>query len=219
MFLFKNKNFKNDNQVSMITLANISLHFKANIKCHYCQQADFLKEVIDSLQDGLLIISETGELIYANASAHHIFNQLSQDNYHQHKLPEAIWQICELLVVSHKLFPDKLLILSDEISLDRLKLFRVRVKLLNLEKFKHYCFLVTIENRYESMRNLVNAEVTQYNLTQREADIWSLYRASYSYKEIADHFYISINTVKKHMKNIHAKRQMFLESQFPTSRV
>ncbi len=203
----------------MITLANISLHLKGNIKCHYWQKADFLKEVIESLHDGLLIISETGELIYANASAHHIFNQLSQDNYNQHKLPEAIWQICELLVVSHKLFPDKLLILSDEISLDRLKLFRVRVKLLNLAKFKHYCFLVTIENRYESMRNLVNAEVTQYNLTQREADIWSLYRASYSYKEIADHFYISINTVKKHMKNIHAKRQMFLESQFPTSRV
>ncbi|EHC16187.1 hypothetical protein FJSC11DRAFT_1610 [Fischerella thermalis JSC-11] len=40
----------------MITLANISLHLKGNIKCHYWQQADFLKEVIDSLQDGLLII-------------------------------------------------------------------------------------------------------------------------------------------------------------------
>ncbi|WP_315787275.1 LuxR C-terminal-related transcriptional regulator [Fischerella sp. JS2] len=203
----------------MITLANISLHLKDNFKCHYWQQADFLKEVIESLQDGLLIISETGELIYANASAHHIFNQLSQDKYHQHKLPQAIWQICELLLVSHNLFPDKLFILSDEISLDKLKLFRVRVKLLNLTKFKHYCFLVTIENRYESIRNLVNAEVTQYNLTQREADIWSLYRANYSYKEIAEHLYISINTVKKHMKNIHAKRQIFLESQFPTAGV
>jgi DNA-binding CsgD family transcriptional regulator len=203
----------------MITLTNISLNLKDNLKCQNWKQADFLKEVIESLQDGLLIISETGELLYANTSAHHTFHQISQDNYHQHKLPQAIWQICELLLVSHNLFPDKLLILSDEISLDKLKLFRVRVKLLNLAKFKHYCFLVTIENRYESMRNLVNAEVTQYNLTQREADIWSLYRASYSYKEIAEHLYISINTVKKHMKNIHAKRQMFLQSQFPTSRV
>jgi DNA-binding CsgD family transcriptional regulator len=203
----------------MIALTNISLNLKENIKFHLWHQVDFLQEVIESLQDGLLIISETGELLYANASAHHIFHQLGQDSYHQHKLLQAIWHIYELLLVSRNLFPDKLLILSDEIAVDKLKLFRVRVKLLNFSRFKNDCFLVTIENRYESIRNLVNAEATQYNLTQRETDIWCLYRANYSYKEIAENLYISINTVKKHMKNIHAKRQMFLDNQFPTGKV
>lgn len=48
------------------------------------------------------------------------------------------------------------------------------------------------------MRNLAIAEAAQYHLTQRETDIWCLYRANYSYKEIADYLYISINTVKKY---------------------
>ncbi|MFB2773285.1 helix-turn-helix transcriptional regulator [Pelatocladus sp. BLCC-F211] len=199
----------------MTAFTDLLLNSKDNPTYHSCQQADFLQEVMESLQDGLLIISEAGELIYANASAHHIFHQLQQDSYEDHKLPQAIWHICELLLVSRNQSLNKVFFLSDEISLNKTKIFRVRVRWLDLTKCKDSGFLVTIENRYESMRNLAIAEVAQYHLTQRETDIWCLYRANYSYKEIAAYLYISINTVKKHMKNIHAKRrQNFLESQF-----
>ncbi len=45
----------------------------------------------------------------------------------------------------------------------------------------------------------------KHGLTSREQDIWLLYRANYSYKQIAEELNISRNTLKKHMKNIHAK--------------
>ncbi|WP_026734421.1 helix-turn-helix transcriptional regulator [Fischerella sp. PCC 9605] len=192
--------------------SSVEIQKQDNITLNYWQQAYFLQEVIEGLQDGLLIISETGELIHANASAHRICCQLNQGSYRQNQVPTVIWRICESLIESRNLFPNKLLILSDEILLDKSKIFRIRVRWLDLARLKHSCLLVTIENRYESVRNAAIAEIKQYNLTRREAEIWCLYRANYSYKEIAAHFYISINTVKKHMKNIHAKRQAYLEN-------
>jgi WD40 repeat protein len=45
----------------------------------------------------------------------------------------------------------------------------------------------------------------KHGLTPREQDIWLLYRTNYSYKQIANELNISLNTVKKHMKNIYAK--------------
>jgi WD40 repeat protein len=50
----------------------------------------------------------------------------------------------------------------------------------------------------------------KYNLTSREKEIWSLRRANYSLKEIAEALNISLRTIKKHMENIYAKRQTLL---------
>ncbi|MCX7595922.1 MAG: LuxR C-terminal-related transcriptional regulator [Fischerella sp.] len=191
---------------------SVEVQKQDNIKLNYRQQAYFLQEVIEGLQDGLLIISETGELIHANASAHRFCCQLNQGKYCQNQVPTVIWRICESLIESRGLFPNKLLILSEEILLDKSKNFRIRVKWLDVIRLKRSCLIVTIENVYESVKNTAIAEIKQYNLTRREAEIWCLYRADYSYKEIATHFYISINTVKKHMKNIHAKRRAYLEN-------
>ncbi len=201
----------------MITLSNAIFANEPqqldSLDCNYLQQVDFLQEVIESLQDGILIISETGKLIHANASAHRICSQINQGKYDHNSIPAPIWKICGSLIKSRRLFPERLFILSDEIVIDKSTVFRIRVRWLDLEKFDRSCLIVTIENRLESVINVAIAEVKQYGLTQREAQIWYLYRANYSYKEIAAHFYISINTVKKHMKNIHAKRQVFLENQ------
>jgi DNA-binding CsgD family transcriptional regulator len=56
----------------------------------------------------------------------------------------------------------------------------------------------------------VIAEVDKYGLTPREAEVWLLRRAKYALKEIATELSISLNTVKKHIKNIHAKREIVL---------
>ncbi|WP_339378694.1 helix-turn-helix transcriptional regulator [Calothrix sp. NIES-2100] len=42
--------------------------------------------------------------------------------------------------------------------------------------------------------------------------MWYLRQTNYSYKQIASKLYMSVNTVKQHMKNIYFKRQLFLES-------
>ncbi|MBU7581357.1 MAG: helix-turn-helix transcriptional regulator [Nostoc sp. TH1S01] len=177
------------------------------------QQADFLQEVLESLEDGILIISKTGKILHANAAAHDICFELNQDKPNANFLPSTIWYLCQSLLNSQSQVPDKLMVLSDEIVLDKSTAFRIRVRLLNLDMLQSPCFLVIIENRYESLKNAAIAEVKKYDLTPREAEIWFLYRSNYSYKEIADKLYITINTVKKHMKSIHAKRQAFLTIQ------
>lgn len=178
-----------------------------NIDLHDSKRADFLQEVIEGLEDGILILSQTGKVVHTNASAHRLCCQFNQGNFNQNLVPSVIWNICESLLSSRYLFSDKLMILSDEIVLDKSNIFQIRVRLLDLDGFEMPCLLVTIENRYESLKNVAITEVKKFDLTPREAEIWFLYRSNYSYKEIASKLYITINTVKKHMKNIHTKRQ------------
>ncbi len=181
-----------------------------SINLHESKRADFLQEVIEGLEDGILILSKAGKVIHANASAHRLCCQFNQGNFNQNFVPPAIWNLCKSLLNSRYLFSDKLLILSDEIVLDKSNIFRIRVRLLDLDGFEVPCLLVTIENQYESVKNVALTEVKKFDLTPREAEIWFLYRSNYSYKEIANKLYITINTVKKHMKNIHTKRQASL---------
>ncbi|MEH2348669.1 MAG: helix-turn-helix transcriptional regulator [Nostoc sp.] len=178
-----------------------------SIDLHNSKRVNFLQEVIEGLEDGILILSQTGEIVHTNASANRLCSQFDQGNLNQSFVPSAIWNICELLLRSQYLFSDKLLILSDEIVLDKSNIFRIRVRLLDLDGFEMPCLLVTIENQCESVKNVALTEVKKFDLTPREAEIWFLYRSNYSYKEIAIKLYITIHTVKKHMKNIHTKRQ------------
>lgn len=63
----------------------------------------------------------------------------------------------------------------------------------------------------QAIHNLAMAEMNQYKLTPREGEIWLLRRLGHSYKEISGTLYISVNTVRKHLKNIYAKRKQFLD--------
>ncbi len=63
---------------------------------------------------------------------------------------------------------------------DKSNVFRVRVRLLDLDGFEVPCLLVTIENQYESLKSLAITEVQKFDLTPREAEIWFLYRENYS---------------------------------------
>lgn len=177
-----------------------------NIDLHESKRADFLQEVIEGLEDGILILSQTSGVVHANASAHRLCCQFNQGDFNPNFVPSVIWNLYKLLLDNRYLFSDKLLILSHEIVLDKSNVFRIRGRLLDLEGFEAPCLLVTIENQYESLKNVALTEVKKFDLTPREAEIWFLYRSNYSYKEIATKLYITINTVKKHMKNIHTKR-------------
>jgi len=182
-----------------------------SIDSHDLLQAAFLQAVLEGLEDGILIVNRIGKLIHANASAHLICNQLNPESSHSNFVPPVIWQLCQSLLDNQNSLSDKLIMLSDEIVLNQSTIFRVRVRLVNLEGFQIPDFLVTIENRYESQKNIAIAEIQKYDLTPRESEIWCLYRNNYRYKDIAAKLFITINTVKKHMKNINAKRQAFLD--------
>ncbi|BAY24828.1 LuxR family transcriptional regulator [Calothrix sp. NIES-2100] len=176
-------------------------------------QVYFLQAVIENLEDGILILNNVGELFHANASGSRMCAYLTSENNHQKFLHPVIWRLCQSLIENHSFSDEQLIILSDEIVVNQCDIFRIRVRLMNLNISQSPYFLVTIENRGESLKNVAIAEVRKYNLTPREAEIWSLYRSNYSYRDIANKLYITINTVKKHMKNIHAKRQASVETQ------
>lgn len=178
-------------------------------------QITLLQQVIESLRNGVLILTETGELIHINSNARKIFNQFyeSSANSQLNLVPCPIWHLCQLLIESRTLFSEQSIILSDEVVLDTFNTFRVRGRWLDLEQFNHPCLLVTIDNQNESLKKAIADEVKKYQLTPREAEVWQFYRVNYKYKEIAEHLYITINTVKKHMKSIHAKRQAFIDEE------
>jgi Bacterial regulatory proteins, luxR family len=166
-----------------------------------------LQEVLEGFIDGILILTEQGECIHANHCARRIFSQLTEGVSSVNSIPQEIWRVCQSLIESRELFPNQKMILESEIVKSDSVAFRVRARWLKLEHIKHPCLLVTLEDRYQSLQTIVTTDVHKYGLTPREAEVWLLYRANYSYKEIADELFITLNTVKKHMKNIHAKRK------------
>jgi DNA-binding CsgD family transcriptional regulator len=166
-----------------------------------------LEAVLEGFIDGVLILNEQGELVHANDCARRICQKCSETLL-VNSIPEPIWQVCESLIESRDLFSDHKLILESEISLETSAMFRIRVRWLDLGSSEQPYLLVTLEDRQQSTQNAVMTDVKKYGLTHREAQVWLLRQAKHSYKEIAAQLYITINTVKKHMKNIYAKQQV-----------
>ena len=174
------------------------------------KQIAFLQGVIEGLGDGILILNEQRNLIYANECAKRICTRLHQADAKPDFVPQQIWKTCLILIENRNLFPDKSIVFSDEIIAGNSDAFSIQVQWLYLSQFTSPCLLVTIENQCHSLETVAIAEAQLYGLTPGETKVWLLYRANYTYKKIAVELYITINTVKKHMKNIHAKRQAIL---------
>jgi DNA-binding CsgD family transcriptional regulator len=158
--------------------------------------------------DGIIILTQQGELVHANQCARRICSQ--QGAPASSAVLEEIWCICQSLIESRELFPNEKIVLESEIELDELTKIRIRVRWLQLGDSKQELLLVILEDPQQATHNIAVADAKKYNLTPREAEVWLLRRANLSYKEIAAKLYITINTVKKHLKNIYAKQQEML---------
>lgn len=109
------------------------------------------------------------------------------------------------------MFPHQSWLIEAEIFTDSFVAFHVQVQWLQLEIVEEPCLLLTVTDQYQSLKNIALNEAQNYGLTGREKEIWLLYRANYTYKQIASELGITPNTVKKHMKNIHVKQKAVLE--------
>ncbi|MGA7935747.1 MAG: LuxR C-terminal-related transcriptional regulator [Kovacikia sp.] len=169
-----------------------------------------LQSVLESLLDGILILTHQGNQIYENDAARRICQRLSHGNPGTDiasDVPKEIWQACEALIESRTLFPDRSIVIESEITLSRTEVFRLRVRWLSLEDTQHPYLVVLLEDYCQSLQSRAIAEGHQYGLTPRQSEVWLLHRIGYSYQEIANELYISHNTVKKHIKDIYAKQQ------------
>jgi DNA-binding CsgD family transcriptional regulator len=166
-----------------------------------------LQGVVEGFMDGFMILTEQGEIIHTNHPARQMLKQINQDEMHPYRMHREIQRVCKAAINSKELYPSHSIVIESEILAEQLGVIRVRAQWLKLDAFKQPLVLVTLEDQRRSAQQLAITEGQQFGLTPREAEIWQLRRANYSYKEIAAELFITLNTVKKHLKNINAKRQ------------
>jgi DNA-binding CsgD family transcriptional regulator len=157
-------------------------------------------ECLETLIDGVMLVSGAGDVLYRNETATRICQNLS--SHPDPSLPEAIWETCQGLGKNDRQDP---VWLSTEAEVAS---YRIRVQRFHSEHLQMPCFMVRLEDRQQSFHNQIATEILQYGLTQREAEVWQLKRSNLSRQEIASQLYISVDTVKKHLCNIQTKRQV-----------
>jgi DNA-binding CsgD family transcriptional regulator len=166
-------------------------------------QVQLLQAVMEGFVDGILLVNAQGEILESNSRAREIFQSFSSTT----QMPEQIWQVCEALVASQNLFPGQPVVPEAEVAIAHFNL-RVRVRWINVTGApEDSCMLVTLEDRHQTIHNQAIADTQKYELTAREAEIWQMRLEGQSYQAIASQLYITQNTVKKHVKNILAKRR------------
>lgn len=181
----------------------------------FAQDSTLLQGVLEGITDGILILSDRGECIYQNYYAHCICQQLNQHNNQDHPVvstvPEAIWQTCKALIESRELYADQPVVMEAEIASTRSHTYRIRVRWLTLDDLKHPYLAVLLEDRQQSSQNRALAEAVLYDLSPRQTEVWLLRRAGFTYQQIAIELYITLNTVKRHLKDIRAKQSLAID--------
>lgn len=167
----------------------------------------FLQAVTEGLVDGILILTPQGDPVYSNSHAQRLCQQRLASTETPQTIPSAIWHVCETLIAHRDLFPEQLVVLEDEIGDRKFPDLRVRVQWIELSDRSDPYLLVMLEDRRQSLLSLAITESQKYGLTGREAEVWFRQRSNYTYEEIATELHITVNTVKKHIKSIRAKRQ------------
>ncbi|NES94270.1 MAG: hypothetical protein F6K32_03425 [Desertifilum sp. SIO1I2] len=108
------------------------------------RQFPVLQSVLESLSEGLLIVSESGELWYANEQARRISQQLTQSD--RTSIMQEIERVCDSLIESRSLFPDQKLILDSEIVMLDATIVRIQAQWFQSAKIQQACILVTLED-------------------------------------------------------------------------
>ncbi|MEM8545048.1 MAG: helix-turn-helix transcriptional regulator [Cyanobacteria bacterium P01_H01_bin.119] len=179
------------------------------------QDDGLLNALLNALPDGVIMVSPSGAVLHANQYAKGLCQQLTSVAHSVQPLPLSVWRICEALIESRELFPNRFFVIEDEIQTVAETTLRIRVRWMDQGAVEYPCLLVTLEDRHQSAKSAAIVEAQRYHLTQREKEVWLLRRIDCDYETIAQRLYISVNTVKKHLKNIYAKRSQFINGCLP----
>lgn len=171
-----------------------------------------LQGILEGFVDGILILTEQGNWVYGNDYARQICQQLSHDQAVQDLPPSPIWQTCQTLIENRSLDASHSAIVELDVPLDRVATLRVRARWLSLEDTQQPYLLVLLEDCRQSQYSRAIADVQKYSLTPRQAEVWLLHCMGSSYREIASRLYISLNTVKRHVKDIYIKQRQISEA-------
>lgn len=167
-----------------------------------------VNDLVNYFPDGVLILNHQGDIVFSNAYASQICQKLLEESPTTAPIAEEIWQLYQVLKQAHggAIAPHQLALLEGEFYTGSNHDIRVRVQTLTLEQVEGISILIVLEDKQETVRRAVNAEIKKFQLTPREAEVWLWRRAGLTYNEIAEKLVVTIDTVKKHLKNIYAKR-------------
>jgi DNA-binding CsgD family transcriptional regulator len=169
----------------------------------------FLLAILEGFLDGILVVTTQKQLLYINNPAYRICQRL-QNHATTQAIPGEIWQVCESLLTTHETHPPKMTGMETDLQCGEITL-RVRVQWLLVEGMDYPCILIRLQNQHESLQSMAIAEAQTWHLTTRETEVWTLRRTGLRRKQIAAELYISEDTVKKHLGNVKAKRDSYLD--------
>lgn len=185
---------------------------------------DFLSMLFETMLDrlfpsqGLLLISRSGRVIQSSPKARTLCQTLGPGNAPVTKgsglswqglwaLPPQLRTLCKAMLESRDEFPTQRIQLHDEIEIDGECCIHLNGAWVDWGEAEPAYLLITLENPVEVSVQRALFDAHRYQLTTRETDVWQLALQGYSYSAIADELFISLNTVKRHMKSIHEKRR------------
>ncbi|MEM9090999.1 MAG: LuxR C-terminal-related transcriptional regulator [Cyanobacteria bacterium P01_F01_bin.53] len=164
-----------------------------------------LRAALAGLQDGFIIASQTGHIEKINDPAKRIFDLLQAESTDQTEtLPIEIWRMCQSALKNQDVLSFQNIGIDSEIILPDIGTVRVRVQNIHLDQTPY--LLIVLEDRQQTIRNKALSDAALFGLTKRETEVWQLRLRGADYNEISTSLWISLNTVKKHVKNILAKR-------------
>ena len=166
---------------------------------HTAGSIGIFRAALASLQDGFIIVSHTGDIVQINEPAQRICHLLTDKTA---TLPIEFWHICQSALENqnvHNVGIDADIILPE--------LGAVRIRVQNIYQDDPPYFLIVLEDRQQTMRNKALSDAALYGLTERETEVWQMRLRGLAYKEISTTLWISVDTVKKHVKNILAKQR------------
>lgn len=173
--------------------------------------ASLLAAVLEGFSDGILILTPDQVLYHINQKGKEILRLFQAEGTANPDIPACIQSMCEHMVESQELFPDTHLLLTQSFTCGNDQQIRVRVQWLHLKPGTDPYLLVLLEDQTHATRITALSEAVRYGLTPRETEVWLLRRAQRSYEEIGAELYIAINTVKRHLKSIYAKRKQVMD--------
>ncbi|MGD1874607.1 MAG: helix-turn-helix transcriptional regulator [Mastigocoleus sp.] len=173
-------------------------------------EAHLLQAVVEGFVDGILILTNQGDLVHINESARYALKKMNRWIDGKQQIPTEILRVYESLIESRELFPEENISIESEIEANENLKLRIRARWLNISEDNNSFLIVTLEDKYQTQKSIAIADAKKYGLTSRETEVWLLRQENLSYQGIADRLYITINTVKKHLKSIYAKQQKII---------
>jgi len=92
----------------------------------------------------VLIVAESGEVVYANSKARTLCRRLSSPSSPPTAIPDVVWQLCQSSIESQEIFPDCNLILESNAEIDG-DLICLRVRYFECDRRDGLCWLVNLD--------------------------------------------------------------------------